>query len=124
MKILIFGNPLIEEDSIPIKLIPFLKEEFPSIEFKEFETEEEIKDEGRNLIIIDSIQDIEKTIIVENLNQLKSQKIVSMHDFGLSYNLKLLKKVGYIDSIKIIGVPQKISIQKALKQVKKAIKSI
>lgn len=124
MKILIFGNPLIEKDSIPIKLIPLLKNEFPNIQFKEFETEEELKDEGKNLILMDSIQGIKKTMIIENMEQLDSNRIVSMHDFGVSHNLKLLKKIGYIESIKIIGVPQKISIENALKQVKEKIKSI
>ncbi len=124
MKILIFGNPLIEKDSIPIKLIPLLKNKFPNIQFKEFETEEELKDEGKNLILMDSIQGIKKTMIIENMEQLDSNRIVSMHDFGVSHNLKLLKKIGYIESIKIIGVPQKISIENALKQVKEKIKSI
>ncbi len=124
MKILVFGNPLIEEDSIPIKLIPSLKKEFPNIQFKEFETEEELKDEGKNLILMDAICGIKKTIIIEDIEQLDSNRIVSMHDFGLSHNLKLLKKIGYIDSVKIIGLPQKISIEDALKQVKEKIKSI
>ena len=124
MKILVFGNPHIEEDSIPLKLIPLLKKEFPKVEFKEFETEEELKDEGKNLILMDSVQGIKETTIIEDIEQLESQKIVSMHDFGVSHNLKLLKKIGYIESIKIIGIPQKISIEAALKQVKEKIKSI
>ena len=40
-----------------------------------------------------------------------------MHDFDLAYNLKLLEKIGKIDSVKIIGVPMEISEEEALDQI-------
>jgi len=45
-----------------------------------------------------------------------------MHDFDLAYNLKLLKKIGAIDSIKIIGVPMQISDEDALYQIQSIFK--
>ena len=35
-KILIFGNPIVKEDSMPLKLKAKLENRFPDIEFKEF----------------------------------------------------------------------------------------
>ena len=43
-----------------------------------------------------------------------------MHDFDLGYSLKLLKKLGYIDSVKIFGVPMKIKEDEAFKQLEDA----
>lgn len=116
-KVLVFGNPLLPQDSIPLRLMDRLKEKFPNIEFKEFDPNENMESEGRDLSIIDTIQGIDKVTMVTDIDSIKTQRVYTMHDFDLGYTLKLLKKLKYIDSVRIFGVPMKISEKEAFKQL-------
>lgn len=116
MKILVFGNPLVKEDSLPLKLLPELKKNFPSITFKEFDTVEDLQNEGRNLTILDAVKGIRNVCLLK-FNSIKLDKVYSLHDFDLGYNLMLLKKLNLIDTVTIIAVPMNIDKKKALNQV-------
>ena len=117
MKILVFGNPTIENDSLPIKLLPKLKQKFPNIIFQEIDPTEGLEDQGKDLTIIDTVEGIDKVMIITDFNQLQSNKLFSMHDFDLAYNLKILKKIGKIDTIKIIGITMDINEDEAMDQI-------
>ena len=121
-KILIFGNPFLENDSLPIKLLPKLQKAFPNIIFQEIDPTEDLENQGKDLTIIDTVEGIDKVMILSNIEQLHANKIFSMHDFDLAYNLKLLKKIGKIDSVKIIGVPMNISEDEALDQIQSILR--
>ncbi|OGI15314.1 hypothetical protein A3K63_05310 [Candidatus Micrarchaeota archaeon RBG_16_49_10] len=105
MKILVFGNPLVEEDSLPLRLLPRLRKKFTKIEFREFDSSEDLHKEGRDLVILDTVKGIKKAQVIEDIGSIILGKAYSLHDFDLGYNLKLLKKIGTIDSVKIIAVP-------------------
>jgi len=117
MKILVFGNPLLENDSLPIKLLPRLKERFPDITFQEIDPTENLENQGRNLTIIDSVEGIKEIIVIDSIERLESGKIYTMHDFDLAYNLKILKKLNLIDSVRIIGVPMGMGGDEAFSQI-------
>ncbi|MEM3373713.1 MAG: hypothetical protein QXE31_00685 [Candidatus Woesearchaeota archaeon] len=119
MRIYVFGNLLYEKDSLPIKLIHLLKKEFPKIEFIEFEPTEGIETlKEKNLIIIDTIQGINDVVLFKEIEKIKTESIVSLHDFDLGYNLKLLKKFGLIENVFIIGVPENIEVNMAIEKIK------
>jgi Ni,Fe-hydrogenase maturation factor len=120
-KILVFGNPIIKKDSLPLKLIKKLRERFPYIEFKEFDPNENLENEGRTLNIIDTVETIEKVTLITDIEKIKTEKLYSMHDFDLGYTLKLLKKLNYIDDVKIFGIPMKIDKEKAIQQLTELI---
>ena len=124
MKILVFGNPLLEYDNLPLKLIPDLQKLFPKIKFIEFDPTENLEKQGRNLKIIDTIQGIDKVVEINSIDQISKAKLFSMHDFDMGYNLKILQKLKLIDSIKIIGIPMKIKKQDALEGIKKILSSL
>ena len=124
MKVLIFGNPLVKEDSLPLKILPKLRKKFPSIEFKEFDTAESLEKEGEELIIIDTVKNIEDVKIFEDIEIFERKKIFSTHDYDLAYELKALKKLGYIKKVRIIGIPSKISEEECLRKVSEKLKSI
>jgi len=124
VKILIFGNSLVEKDRLPLELMKELQEEFPQIEFKEFDTAEDLQNEGRNLNIIDSVEGIKKVELITDIDSLQTSKIFSLHDFDLAYTLKLLKKMKMIDSVKIFGVPMNAKKEVALEQLKELIKKL
>jgi hypothetical protein len=116
-RILIFGSPLVERDSLPLKLMDELRARFPKIEFKEFDPNENLENEGRSLNIIDTVEGIDRVTLITNIDAIKTSRLYSMHDFDLGYSLKLLKKLNYLDSVKIFGVPMKIKKNEALKQL-------
>ncbi|MEM5832089.1 MAG: hypothetical protein QXW01_01600 [Candidatus Aenigmatarchaeota archaeon] len=115
MKIYVFGNPLVKKDSLAVKLSKKLKKVFPQIDFVEFDVVEDLKEE--NLVIMDVAEGIEKVEIIEDLDLLENRKIYSLHDYDLSYELKLLKKIGKIKNVKIIAIPFNLNEEEALKQV-------
>jgi len=119
MKILVFGNPLLHNDSLPIKLLPKLRQLYPNIEFKEIDPTEDLDKQGKHLTILDTVQNIDKVTTINSIDQLHTNKIYSMHDFDLALNLKLLKKLNIIESIKIIGIPMNITEERAMKEIQK-----
>jgi len=128
-KILVFGNILVREDSTPIKLIPELQKYFSlkEVKFIEADPTEEIKEYGPELSIIDSVLDIKdvRELVLkkkEDFERLELSKNMSMHDFDLGFNLRLLKKTGFIQSARIVCVPVKIEDEKeVLEKIKKIV---
>jgi Ni,Fe-hydrogenase maturation factor len=122
MKVIyVFGNPLVKEDSLPLRLIDKLKKEFPSLQFKEFDTVEDLELE-KELNIIDAVKGINKVELIEDIDKIITDKIYSLHDFDLGYNLKLLKKMKMIDKVRIFGIPMKINEKEAFEQLCKVIR--
>ena len=119
MRILIFGNILIDKDNLALKLIPKLKKNFPEIEFKEFDPTESLENEIENggLRIIDVAEGIDKVQLIENIEQLERNRLFSMHDFDLAYNLKLLDKIDRVKKIKIICIPMGYNEKEAFNQI-------
>lgn len=126
-KILIFGNHLVKQDNLPLRILPQLKQKFPNIEFKEIDSTENLQqelDENKNLTIIDTAIDIQeiKTITLKTQDDFKKLQLpnsLSMHDFDLAYNLRLLKKVNLINEVKIICLPMNMSEDEAIKFINK-----
>jgi len=115
--IYIFGNPLLDFDSLPVKLLPELKKKFPEYDFIIADPNENLKPKNKELIIIDTVVGTDKVIVFDNIDKIQNSPRYSMHDFDLGFNLKLLKKIGALEKATIFGVPAKIKKQAALKQL-------
>ncbi len=127
MKILIFGNPLVEADNLALKIMPRLREAFPQIEFIHLDPTEDLDKFGKKLLIIDTVINIKnpKVLTLNNeadFSKLSTSKITSMHDFDLGYNLKLLKKLDKIDSVQIICLPMIMEEKDALNQTQSILR--
>lgn len=120
-KILVFGNPIVEKDSLPLGIIGELSGKFPGIEFKEYDPNENLEKEGRHLDIIDTVEGIKEAKVITDIDSIITSRLYTMHDFDLGHSLKLLKKLGYIDSVRIFGVPMKISRREAIEQLSRLI---
>lgn len=122
--ILVFGNPLVNEDSLALKIadklitISEISEKFKFIKSDSLENLEEY---GENLLILDVAENIKKVELITDLNQLEQNKIYSMHDFDLGFNLKLLMKLGKIKTVKIIAIPMNYETEKAISEIKNII---
>jgi Ni,Fe-hydrogenase maturation factor len=123
LKILVFGNILLKNDKLPVTMIEELQKEFADIEFQEFDTVEDLHKEGTTLYILDTVEGIEHVVTITEIDQLITNKIYSVHDFDLAYNLKLLKKANMIENVMIFGIPMAMKKDQALKELKKIIKS-
>lgn len=128
MKIYVFGNPLLKEDSRPLRLINQLKKIFPKVEFLIADPNENFPPKNeKELVILDTVAGIKKPTILDlkDLDQMKKAP-VSPHDYDLLMHLLLLKKIKKISKAKIIGVPFKknFSLLTLKKLIKKEVVSI
>jgi Ni,Fe-hydrogenase maturation factor len=124
MKVLVFGNPLVKGDSLPLRMLPELRKAFPGIEFREFDAAEDLEREGRELLIIDSVRGIGKVGIYKDTDAFLESPRFSLHDFDLPIYLRLLKKAGIVEKVTIIGVPADGPEKETLAQAKAAIRMI
>jgi Ni,Fe-hydrogenase maturation factor len=123
-KIYIFGNPLLPFDSLPIKLAPRLQAAMPAFEFIVADPNENLKPENKELIIIDTVEGINEVTVIDDIDKIKTEKVYSLHDFDLGYNLKLLQKLGELDKVKIVGVPMEGDEEKIFEQLKTFLRVI
>jgi hypothetical protein len=118
----VFGNPLVDEDSLPLRIVGKLREMFPSFEFKEFDTIEDLEPQ-REMNIIDTVKGIKNVELIEDVDKITTDKIYSMHDFDLGYNLKIWKKMKLVEKVKIFGIPSDMKDEDALSELSRLIAS-
>lgn len=118
----ILGNSIEPIDASAVNLIPRLKKSFLHINFIHFDPTEEFSENLTDeLILIDTVIGIEKVTKFDNFNQWKISPRVTVHDYDLPIMLGILKKLGKIKKITIIGIPPKGNFQEILKGVKKIL---
>ncbi len=120
IKIYIAGNPLIRKDNLPLRIMPHLQKKFPKLDFEEIETEN--LPEEKDLNIIDTVIGIDDVQMIKDIDAIVTGKVYSLHDFDLGFNLKLMKKMGKLKSVKIIGVPPHLNEEKAMDGISRAIR--
>jgi len=108
MKISVFGNPDLIEDNAAIKLIPSLKKKYPKAKIK-VEDPSGGLEPAEDWLIVDTCAGIKKITEFEDLDKFESLRRVSVHDYEVVMELKLLKKLGKIKKLKIIAVPRVIT---------------
>ncbi|HCM38094.1 MAG: hypothetical protein UV61_C0009G0045 [Candidatus Gottesmanbacteria bacterium GW2011_GWB1_43_11] len=109
MKVYIVGNPLVKVDSLPFKLLPKLRKEFPEVRFEEADPTENFIPENDS-IIIDTVVGIDHVRLFTDLDEFVPFSSVSAHDYDLGLHLQLLKKLGKIISVSILGIPISIDV--------------
>ena len=123
MKIYILGNPLVAADSLPLKLLPKLRTALPDFEFIETDPTENFIPEA-NSIIIDTVLGISKVTKFNSIDEFETFRSVTAHDYDLSLHLQLLKKLGKLNSVVIIGIPAKGDLAMIFRRIKQLIVSI
>jgi hypothetical protein len=107
MRILVFR--LDGEDAI----LASLRRSFPSIGFRKCRADENIDDEGRRLIVMDTIPSVKRVMLLESLDSGflngDASHAVSM--------LRILKNLSSIDSAKVIAVPESMGAAIAVKAI-------
>lgn len=123
-RIFIFGNPLLEEDSIPLRIASRLRKAFPKLDIKEMDPTEDLRMLGRDPLIIDTVMGPKDVVVLRGLDSIEDSPRCSLHDLDLGMSLKIMKKTGMIDSVSIIGIPSSMEEDRAFEGVRKAIKAL
>ena len=123
MNVFVFGNSDLQFDSLPLRILPFLKKTCPDVRFFICDPNEEW-DALENIIAIDTVEGIASVRLFSDTDEFIRTPRITMHDFDALSNILLLKKIGKIQSIRIIGVPPDMPEDEAAHSVEKIIKTL
>lgn len=123
MRVLVFGNPLAEVDSAALKIAAKLEGKLPGVSFVRFDAAEDLEKEGKELVILDAVVGLEKPRFIR-MDELELAAPLSLHGFDLGWTLVLLKKLGKLKKVAIIGVPARQPYAKNIEAVKKLLLSV
>lgn len=119
------GNIILGCDNKPNLLIPSLKKKFPELNFLHYDPTEELPESfSGKLILIDTVVGISEVTIFHNLNNFSPSPSVTLHDYDIILNLKLMIKLKKIKEVIIIGIPQKGTLKNLLNQTEMILKTI
>jgi hypothetical protein len=122
-KIFVFGNEDLAGDSLPLRILPTLKQKFSKIEFVTVDPNEDF-DYPKSVVVIDTAVDITDVTVFDGLDKFVAPPRVGMHDFDALTNLRLLWKLGKIKKIKIIAVPPQMGKSEALGKISTILEKI
>ena len=112
----VFGNPYLEDDNLALKVAKKLSNIVDFVPCKSPDDLLSVKEE--ELILLDVVRDIKEPIIIERIEQIKTRKIISLHDFDVGFFLTLMHNTGWAKKIKIIGLPQQGNPEEISEEVK------
>lgn len=118
--LLCFGNEFLKEDSLAKEIVGEL-----GIEAVLCNSVDDVLGYPKTtrIYILDVVKNISKVTVIKRVDQLKIGKIASLHDFDLSYFLKLLEATGSLPEITIIGIPMKGNKERIKKQLLRVMAS-
>jgi len=108
MKIYVFGNPDLAEDAVALNIANQLKPFRPDLEWIEVGLNQDLPFADQSEVwILDVVMGIDQVTLIDQsqLDQVKAPPRTSVHDYDLGFQLKLLKKLGHLGQVTIIGLP-------------------
>ncbi len=119
------GNIILGYDNKPHLLIPHLREKFPQIDFLHYDPTEELPENfPGKFILIDTVAGIKEATVFHNLNNFSPSPHVTLHDYDVLLNLKLMIKLKKIKEVVIIGLPQEGKLADFIGQTEEILKTI
>lgn len=118
MKLLVFGNEMIEEDRLAIEIARSMDHEFILCE-----DPTQIM-EHKDAVILDVVENLDKVILIDDIDQLRAHSLYSLHDFDLGFFLKLMGNAKLIENIQIIGIPQKGDKKKIKQEIEEILENM
>jgi len=114
----VVGNPLVPSDTMPLRILPFLRKARPDLSLIPFEPTRQDIPHNVDLTFIDTVQGLKKVCLLHGVESLLGPSgSYSLHDFDLAGQLLLLNKFGLLGHVHIIGVPAKGKEEKIAKDV-------
>jgi Ni,Fe-hydrogenase maturation factor len=109
MKVYVFGNECVAGDNRAIEVARELEATIEGISFVFVSPNEEVPFVNeRHVVILDTVEGIQDVVLVEGdrIDRLILSPRGSVHDFGLAFQLRYLKKLGKLGEVTVIGIPQ------------------
>jgi len=106
--ILVIGNEFLKEDNLAIEVAKSLK--LKDVKFHILKDVDEVIN-FEDVIILDVVKDLKEIKVFNNLDNFKLVKSVTSHDLDLAFHLKLLKEMGQLKNVRIIGLPQNANLE-------------
>lgn len=119
MIISVFGNAMVEKDAALIRLLPWLKKQFPQHTFVFQDPVEDLIIPKEEWWILDLAEGIKRVTVFSDLNKFVGSKGLSVHGYDLFLELKLQQKLGNLPPLKIIAIP----ITMPAKEIKEVLRS-
>jgi hypothetical protein len=116
MEILVFG--LANEDSI----LQRLRKRFPSVGFKKCDLTQELENEGRRLIVIDTLKGLDHVSLLDDIGNVSPAR--ALDGSGTIMTLRILMRIGSIESVKVIGVPEVYPEDRAYEEILAIIENL
>jgi hypothetical protein len=114
MRVLVFS--LENEDVI----LASLRKSFPEIGFRKCKANENIEDEGRRIVLLDTIPGIRKTILIDSLDSGWLRGGVSR---AVSL-MRIMRDVGALESARVIAVPEGHDPARAIAEISLILKEM
>lgn len=103
MTVYVFGNENIVEDSTAIKIAKKIK----GVNFKFIKPNEDVEFDSGKPVILDVVKNLKKMAVFNNIDDVEINRSSTVHDFDLGFQLKYLKKLGKLQKVTIIGLPER-----------------
>lgn len=116
-----FGNPDLKMDSLPLRILPRLREKFATVEFETVDPNEEWE-VPEDLVIIDTVLGIKEPGIFVDLKSFRPAPSLSLHDFDAYANLRWLQKLGKISRVTIYGLPVDVTEDEAVEFINESLR--
>ena len=108
MKVYLFGNQDMKEDSWAFEIAKNVEGQVEGIEFVHVKPNEDLPFVDEPIVVImDTVYALKEVRLFEGeaVDKLVMPPRNSAHDFDLNFQLKYLKKLGKLGEVKIIGIP-------------------
>lgn len=112
----VFGNTELKCDALPVEIVPKLQEKCPKCDFQVKDPVEDW-DVPEDLWVIDTVVGLKDIHVFEGIDEFTRFPKVTVHDYDALSNLLLLKKLGRLKKIVIIGIPPEIEKESAINEV-------
>lgn len=116
MQILVFG--LADEDS----LLQKLRRRFPSVGFRKCDLSGELEGEGPNIVALDTLKGLDRVCLLDDLGTISPSR--ALDGSGSVMTLRILIRIGSIESAKIIGVPENYPADAAYEGISSIIEAL
>lgn len=125
MTILLFGNPDLSCDAVPVQIFARLQKYFPDYDFRVTDPNElDLPQTDEELVIIDTVEGLTETrfIGLDEIARMKAR--VTAHDFDLASYLLLARKMNKDLSVRIIGIPMGLHSGQAFEAVRPLLEEL
>lgn len=123
MQVFVFGNEDLVMDSLPIRLIPDIEKALPGVTCTVLDPNENW-DVPEDMVCVDTVVGIEGVQVFTDLGQFMAAPRMTCHDFDAYANLMLLKKLGKVKEVTIVGVAPGTAEDDAVQGVVNALRGL